>query len=132
MSEADSMTIAAVQAAPVFLNREATVEKACTLAREAADRGARFIVFPEAFVSAYPLWVWFVPAGQTRVLRELYAELHASAVDVPGPALEPLQQVAAQCGATIAIGVSERNAVSSGSTSRNSPLTIRFQTTSST
>jgi len=120
----DTITIAAVQASPVFLDRQATIEKACALAREAAGRGARLVVFPEAFVSAYPLWVWFVPAGQTRVLRELYAQLHASAVEVPGPALEPLQQVAAEREVTIAIGVNERNAEGSGSTLFNTLVYI--------
>lgn len=41
---------AAVQAASVFLDREATVEKACRLIGEAADHGARLIVFPEAYI----------------------------------------------------------------------------------
>ena len=47
---------AAIQAAPVFLNREATVEKACRLILEAANRGAQLIVFPEVFIAGYPYW----------------------------------------------------------------------------
>ena len=49
---------AAVQATPVFLDREATVEKVCRLAKEAAAFGAELIVLPEAFVPGYPDWVW--------------------------------------------------------------------------
>jgi predicted amidohydrolase len=41
---------AAVQASPVFLDREATVAEACRLIAEAAWAGARLIVLPEAFV----------------------------------------------------------------------------------
>ena len=64
-------TIAAVQAAPVILDRAATIDKACRLTAEAAARGARLVVFPEAFVPTYPFWVWFIPARQTLELRDL-------------------------------------------------------------
>ena len=46
--------IAAAQVAPVFLNKKKTIEKACSLVKEAAANGAKLIVFPEAFVSGYP------------------------------------------------------------------------------
>ena len=54
-------TVAAVQAAPVFLDRDATIDKACQLIAEAGQAGAKLIVFPEGFVPAYPLWVWYIP-----------------------------------------------------------------------
>jgi aliphatic nitrilase len=50
--------VAAVQAAPVFLDTPATIDKACRLIREAAAHGAALVVFPEVFVSAYPYWSW--------------------------------------------------------------------------
>jgi len=53
-----STRIAAVQATPVFLDREATIEKMGRLAKEAAGNGAALAVFPEAFVPTYPDWVW--------------------------------------------------------------------------
>lgn len=49
---------AAVQATPVFLDRDATVEKVVELTEKAAAQGAGLVVFPEAFVPAYPDWVW--------------------------------------------------------------------------
>ena len=52
--DAPVVTVAVVQAAPVLFDREATVEKARRLTAEAASRGARLIVFPEAFIPAYP------------------------------------------------------------------------------
>ena len=41
---------AAVQAAPVFLNREATIDKVETLLQEATEQGAKLVVFPESFI----------------------------------------------------------------------------------
>jgi nitrilase len=119
-----AFTIAAVQAAPVFLDRDATVEKACRLIAEAAGKGARLVVFPEAFIPAYPLWVWYIPPGQTRPLRELYAELHANAVAVPGPATDRLCAAAAAAGVTVAVGINEVNSEASRTTLYNTLLYI--------
>jgi len=51
-----SYSIALAQATPVFLNRDATLVKACDLIAEAGRNGARLVAFPEAFVPAYPDW----------------------------------------------------------------------------
>jgi nitrilase len=123
MSEAPFL-VAAVQASPVFLDREATVEKACSLIAEAGAKGARLVAFPEGFIPGYPLWVWFIPAGETFALRELYAELLAQSVTVPGPATDRLCEAAREAGVTAAIGINERNAEASGMTLYNSLLYI--------
>ena len=116
--------VAAVQAAPVFLDRAATVEKACALVAEAGARGAKLAVFPEGFVPAYPLWAWSIPAGDTHGLRELYSELLEQAVTVPGPATERLGAAARDSGVAIAIGINEANVEASGTTLYNSLLYI--------
>jgi nitrilase len=46
--------VAVVQASPVMFDREATVEKTCRLVQEAAGKGAKLVLFPEAFIPAYP------------------------------------------------------------------------------
>ncbi len=51
---APNLKVAVVQAAPVLFDRDATVEKACRLAQKAAAQGAKLILFPEAFIPAYP------------------------------------------------------------------------------
>ena len=61
MSRTDTrskFTVAAVQAAPEFLDVGRTVEKACSLISEAAGNGAGLVAFPEVFVAAYPYWAW--------------------------------------------------------------------------
>jgi nitrilase len=111
--------IAAVQAAPVFLNRDATVEKACKMIGEAGRENARLIVFPESFIPAYPDWVWAVPAGRERILNQLYADFLANAVEIPSAVTERLGQTAKEAGAYVAMGVAERNMEASGATLYN-------------
>ncbi len=117
-------TIAAVQAAPVFLDREATVEKACALIAEAAKNRARLIVFPEAFVPTYPDWVWALPPGEMALHNELYAELLANSVDVPGEATAKLCAAARKAKAFVVLGINERNMEASGTSLYNTLLYV--------
>ena len=68
--------VAAVQISPAFLDRDATIDRACQAIADAASRGARLVVFPEAFIPGYPLWVWHIAAGQTHELRALHLGGH--------------------------------------------------------
>ena len=114
--------VAAVQAAPVFLDLEASLDKACRLIAEAGGQGARLIVFPEAFLSGYPDWVWTLPPRERAAIDALYAELLESAVVVPGPATERLGRAAREAGAWVVIGASERNVEASGASVYNALL----------
>jgi nitrilase len=116
--------VAAVQAAPVFLDREATVDKACRLIAEAGAAGAKLVVFPECFIPTYPVWVWFIPPANTRALRDLYTELLDNSVSVPGEATDRLCAAARDAGVAVTIGMNERNSEASGSTLFNSTLCI--------
>ena len=100
--------VAAVQASPVFLDLEATVEKSCALIAQAGENGARIVAFPEAFIPAYPDWVWAVPSGEEGMLAEVYADLVANSVDIPGPATKRLCEAAAQAGVYVVMGLSEK------------------------
>jgi nitrilase len=99
--------LAAVQAAPVHLNREATVEKACRLIREAGAAGAKVIGFPEGFIPAHPLWYHFHPSTTKQSLR-LATELFKNAVEIPSPATDALCEAARQAGAYVVMGVCEK------------------------
>jgi nitrilase len=98
---------AAVQAASVFLDREASTEKACALIREAGRNGARVIAFPEGFIPAHPVWFHFHSATG-RVGTRLSVELFKNAVEIPGPEIEALQAAARDANAYCVVGVCEK------------------------
>jgi nitrilase len=103
--------VALVQAAPILFDREATVEKARRLIAEAASQDAELILFPEAFIPAYPRGLSFgtVVGGRSPAGRRAWQRYWANAVDVPGPATEALGAATCQANAYLAIGVVERD-----------------------
>jgi aliphatic nitrilase len=98
---------AVVQAAPVFLDREATVRKACDLIAEAGANGASIIAFPEGYIPAHPIWYEFHTPGSTEGMR-FDLELFKNAVEVPGPDVDALGDAAKAAGAYVVMGVCEK------------------------
>src|SRR5512136_2413841 len=103
--------VAVVQAAPALFDRDATVEKTRRLTAEAASRGARLILFPEAFIPAYPRGLSFgtVVGSRSHNGRRTWQTFWANAVDVPGPATRSLGEAAREANAYLAVGVIERD-----------------------
>jgi len=116
--------VAVVQHSPVFLDLDASVEKACSLIKEAGDNGAQLVLFPECFLPTYPLWVWFIPPGQTHALRGLYSELVENAVEIPGKHIERISAAAKKARCHVAIGANERNSEASGTSLFNTLVLI--------
>ena len=100
--------VAAVQAAPVLLDRDETIAKVVTLAGKAAAEGARLVAFPEAFVPGYPDWVWRTRPWDADATA-LYARLFDQAVVVGSPATDLLAETAARLGIWLSVGVDERD-----------------------
>lgn len=124
MSANSTIKVAAVQKPPVFLNKEKTIESACGFIKEAAKKGARLIVFPEAFISGYPDWVWTVPPSQRKQINELYLNFLESAVVIGEKSLEPLLKTAKENGVYVAMGINERNSEASNSSVFNTLVYI--------
>jgi nitrilase len=116
--------IAAAQLTPVFLNKEKTLEKACAAISEAGKHGAKLIVFPEAFISGYPDWVWLIPNSKGAELNSLYVRLHESAVSFGDDSTEKLCKAAKAAGINVVMGMNERNFERSGASLYNSLLFI--------
>ncbi|OYQ40697.1 aliphatic nitrilase [Flavobacterium cyanobacteriorum] len=96
---------AAVQASPVFLNADATVDKACKLIAEAAGNGASLAAFPEVFVAGYPYWNWIMTPVQG---SRWYEKLYTNAIAVPGPEVDRLCLAAKENNCHVVIGINER------------------------
>ena len=103
-----TVRVAAVQATPVILDAEATVEKAIRLFGEAADAGAELVVLPETFVSIYPSNGWARKAAAFSGSDELWERMWLSSVDVPGPLVDELAEACRSLGIHAVIGVNER------------------------
>lgn len=116
--------IAAAQLTPVFLDKEKTVEKACKAILEAGKQGCKLIVFPEAFISKYPDWVWLIPNSQGASLNDLYVKLVDNAVSIPDASTDKLCKAAKTAGINVIIGTHERNSETSNTSLFNSLLFI--------
>ena len=99
--------MAAVQAAPVFLDRTASVQKACDLIGEAAAGSARLVAFGENFLPGHPIWFHALPPTAARS-RELASAMVENALTVPGPESDLLCEAARNAGTMVVIGVVER------------------------
>jgi aliphatic nitrilase len=104
-------TVAAAHVAPVFLDTDRSVEKACSVIDEAAGHGARLIAFPEAFLPGFPVWAALEAPIRT---HELFKKLAASAVAVDGPELARIRQTARRKGVFVSIGFTEGTTASVG------------------
>ncbi|HEX6146555.1 MAG TPA: carbon-nitrogen hydrolase family protein [Acidimicrobiia bacterium] len=98
---------AAVQAASVFLDRDASVAKAVALISEAGRNGAEIVGFPEGFIPAHPIWFHFHP-GTDRQATRFSVELFKNSVEVPGKEIAALAAAAKAAGTYVVMGVCEK------------------------
>ena len=107
-----TVKVAVVQAGPVLFDREAAIEKTCELIPDISAKGVDLILFPEAFIPAYPRGLGFgaVVGSRSAAGRRTYERYWGNAVEVPGPATEILGKAAREAGVYLAIGVIEREA----------------------
>jgi nitrilase len=110
-----TVRVAAIQATPVILDGEASIEKACRLVGEAAADGAHLAVLPETFVPLYPSNAWARSAAGFGGWDELWERLWKNSVDVPGPLTDRLVEVCRQHDIHCVIGVNERETERPGS-----------------
>jgi nitrilase len=105
----EPVRVACVQAEPVVLDRDATIEKIAGLAAEVAAGGAKLALFPETFIPVYPSnrWVRFLAGGGDA--KAVFGRLARESVEVPGPASDRLAEIARESELWLAVGVNERD-----------------------
>lgn len=117
--------VAIVQESPILLDRDKTIEMAVDLVKKAADGGAELVVFPEAFISGYPAWIWRLrPGGDWGISEELHTRLLNSSVDIDNNVLSPLCEAARKNTITIICGLNERDGKLSRATIYNTVVII--------
>lgn len=105
--------VAAVQAAPIFMDHDATIDKACGLIAEAGSNGADVVGFPENFVPGHPVWFYYHPATSKQSQRWA-VELFKNALEIPSAATEKLCRAAARSNVNVVMGCTERRTGSTG------------------
>ena len=106
MSARGAFKVAAVQATPAYLDREATLDIVVEHVQAAGIAGTDLVAFPESFVPGYPDWVWRHKPWSD---AEWYARLQDQAIEIPGPALDKVCVAAADAGVWVALGITERS-----------------------
>jgi nitrilase len=121
----DTLTVGVVQRPPTLLDRDATLDTAVGSLHEAADAGAGLVVFPEAYLPGYPVWIWHLrPGDDYGLTSEIHAALLANSVDLGTDELVPLREAAAERQVVVVCGIHERDGRYSGATLYNTLVTI--------
>ncbi|MDF9839523.1 MULTISPECIES: carbon-nitrogen hydrolase family protein [unclassified Paenibacillus] len=99
-----NIRVAGVQAAPVFMDLERTVDKTCCFIAEAAREGAQVVAFPEAYIPGYPTWIWdTAPTERT----DLFKKLYQNAIRIPGEAVLKISKAARNNNIYVCVSVTE-------------------------
>ena len=118
MSDPKCVKVAVAQPAGAPFDPAAAIDRIAVLTREAAADGAELVVFPEAFVGGYPWGLRFGTAvgGRSETGRAMFGRYWAAAVDVPGPEVARLGEIAQESGVYLSVGVIERDSTFSRGT----------------
>ncbi|VTZ23962.1 Nitrilase 3 [Methylocella tundrae] len=106
MAEKKLVRVAAVQIAPDLETPTGTLDRVLAAINEAAEKGAKLVVFPETFVPWYPYFSFVFPPMLTGAE---HVRLYENAVAVPGPVTEAVAAMARRCGVVVALGINERD-----------------------
>lgn len=117
-----TVKVAAVQMAPVFLDRDKSTKKVCDFIKEAAARGSSVIGFPESIIPGYPGWIEMLPLDQPEA-HALYQKLFLNSVTVPGPETAMIGEACRSANAWVVVGITEKVAHTTG-TLFNTQLTF--------
>lgn len=110
MEAVKNVRVAIVQASSVIMDKEATLKKTLSLIQDASKKGANIVVFPEAFIPAYPRGLSFGIAVGVRTMegRKDFQRYYENSVLVPGPITDEIGKAAHEANVYVTIGVVEK------------------------
>jgi amidase/nitrilase len=117
----DRVKVAAAQVSPVFMDKEASIDKACRTIEEAGRAGAKLVVFSETFIPGYPFWRGVQPVSRW---SELMVEYQKNAVVIPSGDTEVLGDAARRADAVAVVGCTELGGYRGSGTLYNTVLFI--------
>jgi len=103
--------VAAIQASPVYLDREGTVDKVRSYVEEAKRKGANVVVFGESYIPGFPIWNLIYPPIDQHGMRK---KLYENAVEVPGPTFDQIANIANENDVILSVGITEKDRKSPG------------------
>lgn len=106
----DSLTVGLAQIAPIWLQREQTLQKMAVYAEQAAQEGCELVTFGEALVPGYPFWIERTDGARfnSDVQKEIHAHYMDQAIQIEAGHLEPLCRLAAEKKMAVVLGCIER------------------------
>lgn len=115
-----TLRAAACHASPVFLSARGTTDKCISLIRQAASNKARLVVFPETYISAFPVWSAIRPPTEN---HDLFHRMAQESIYADGEEINAIRSEAKKSGVYVSLGISEKAHFSSA-TLWNSNLII--------
>ena len=117
--------VAIIQKAPIFLDKEKTIQKAVALIEEAAESSANLIIFPESFIPGYPDWIWRLrPANDEKLTEEIHALLLSNSINLKTGGLISICNSAKKHEVIVVCNVNERDFEHSQTTIYNTKVII--------
>ena len=109
-SSNEMLTVGLAQIAPVWLNREATIDKIIQFTTQAADAGCHLVVFGEAILPGYPFWIELTDGARfnSPIQKDIHAHYMDQAVHIESGHLKKLRDTAGQRKLAVYLGCIER------------------------
>ena len=112
MAGPGKLIVSLAQMAPVWLQRDATLEKVVANIQQAADQGSQLVAFGEALVPGYPFWPELTGGAEfdSSLQKDIFAHYSSQAVDIDAGDLTEVCRAAEQNSIAVYLGCIERPA----------------------
>ncbi len=114
----EMVKVAVIQDSPIIMNRDATIRKVAKLTKDALEKGAKIVLFPEAFIPAYPRGMYFgAKVGSRSDEGKLdFQRYSQNSIPIPSPSMDRLSKIAKENNVYLIVGIIEKDSQYSKST----------------